>query len=153
MTIKCCRFHLGQTWWRKIHNLDLSCDYKVFRTWKVISVGSSVWHFFLRMKYRTVLWKITCHIFQATVNVRSLPTTLPTTTLPQNQNSHNSFGLKLHLITSVQTMDLNHFMLIFMNSFTSVTLVFTPSWKCYKKYKLQNTSRSEIYSNNNFLSA
>lgn len=27
-TIKCCRFHLGQAWWRKIQNLGLSYDYK-----------------------------------------------------------------------------------------------------------------------------
>uniref|UniRef100_A0A0P4VQ93 MULE transposase domain-containing protein n=1 Tax=Scylla olivacea TaxID=85551 RepID=A0A0P4VQ93_SCYOL len=26
--IKCCRFHLGQAWWRKIQNLGLSKDYK-----------------------------------------------------------------------------------------------------------------------------
>ena len=28
VTIKCCRFHLGQAWWRKIQNLGLSRDYK-----------------------------------------------------------------------------------------------------------------------------
>ena len=27
-TIKCCRFHLGQAWWRKIQTLGLSQDYK-----------------------------------------------------------------------------------------------------------------------------
>ena len=26
--IKCCRFHLGQAWWRKIQNLGLSHKYK-----------------------------------------------------------------------------------------------------------------------------
>ena len=28
VTIKCCRFHLGRAWWRKIQNLGLSRDYK-----------------------------------------------------------------------------------------------------------------------------
>jgi len=27
-TIKGCRFHLGQSWWRKIQSLGLSTDYK-----------------------------------------------------------------------------------------------------------------------------
>ena len=27
-TIKCCRFHLGQTWWRKIHTIGLGAHYK-----------------------------------------------------------------------------------------------------------------------------
>ena len=27
-TIKCCRFHLGQSWWRKIQSLGLSTEYK-----------------------------------------------------------------------------------------------------------------------------
>jgi hypothetical protein len=26
--IKCCRFHLGQAWWRKIQNLGLANEYK-----------------------------------------------------------------------------------------------------------------------------
>jgi hypothetical protein len=26
--IKSCRFHLGQTWWRKIQNLGLAKEYK-----------------------------------------------------------------------------------------------------------------------------
>lgn len=26
--IKCCRFHLGQAWWKKIQNLGLSKEYK-----------------------------------------------------------------------------------------------------------------------------
>ena len=26
--IKCCRFHLGQSWWRKIQDLGLSREYK-----------------------------------------------------------------------------------------------------------------------------
>ena len=26
--LKCCRFHLGQSWWRKIQSLGLSNDYK-----------------------------------------------------------------------------------------------------------------------------
>ena len=26
--IKCCRFHLGQAWWRKIQNLGLGHEYK-----------------------------------------------------------------------------------------------------------------------------
>ena len=26
--LNCCRFHLGQSWWRKIQSLGLSNDYK-----------------------------------------------------------------------------------------------------------------------------
>jgi hypothetical protein len=28
VTVKCCRFHLGQSWWRKIQSLSLSNEYK-----------------------------------------------------------------------------------------------------------------------------
>ena len=28
VTVKCCRFHLGQSWWRKIQSLGLSNEYK-----------------------------------------------------------------------------------------------------------------------------
>jgi hypothetical protein len=27
-TISCCRFHLGQSWWRKIQAVGLSVEYK-----------------------------------------------------------------------------------------------------------------------------
>ena len=28
VTISCCRFHLGQSWWQKIQSLRLSVEYK-----------------------------------------------------------------------------------------------------------------------------
>ena len=28
ITVKCCRFHLGQAWWRKIKKVGLSSEYK-----------------------------------------------------------------------------------------------------------------------------
>jgi len=28
----CCRFHLGQSWWRKIQNLGLTNDYKNYHS-------------------------------------------------------------------------------------------------------------------------
>ena len=41
--IKCCRFHLGQAWWRKTQNLGLSRDYKDTKSdigqWLRLSIG------------------------------------------------------------------------------------------------------------------